>query len=260
MNSFGKFMALYKKELKIFFSQPVAYALMVIFMAISGYFFAAIAGSYAEYSLRSMNSYQRSMMDINVIDGVFRPFYFNMAFVLLLLTPLLTMRMFAEEKREGTSELLFTLPVNDLSLFGAKFLSVLTVFMIMAAGSLSSFIIFRTAAGFELLPVLSGAFGLLLLASAFISVGMFVSSLTENQIVAAAVSFTVLLFFWIIDWLSGTLGPAAGKVLSSLSVIRHFDGFSKGVIDTGDIAYYAVFIFIFCFLTLRSLESKKWRG
>jgi ABC-2 type transport system permease protein len=256
----GKFAAIYRKELKIFFSQPIAYALITVFVAISGYFFALIANNYSNVSMRSLNQYQRSMVDLSILEGIFRPYFYNMSFVLLLVMPLITMRVFAEEKREGTSELLFTYPVTDLVIVTGKCLAAFTVFAVMIAGSMSSFVVLRFASAFEVLPVLSGYLGLLLLGGSFIMLGIFVSTLTESQVVAAVISFALLMFIWIIDWLSGIVGPAAGKILSNLSVIRHFDNFSKGVLDTSDLVYYVCFIFLFFFLTLRVLESKQWRS
>ncbi|PKL91891.1 MAG: ABC transporter permease [Candidatus Goldiibacteriota bacterium HGW-Goldbacteria-1] len=260
MKMFSKFIGLYKKELKIFFSQPIAYVLIVVFMAISGYFFASIANYYSEVSLRSMNSYQQNMMDLTTLDGIFRPWFFNISFILLLVLPLITMRTFAEEKREGTMELLFTFPVSDAAVVAAKFCGAYTVFLAMLTGAMSSVITLKLSANFDMAPVIGGFFGLMLLGGAFIMLGTFISGLTDSQIVAAVITFAVLLFIWIIDWLSAVVDPALGRVLSNLSVIRHYDSFSKGVIDTADLAYYGVFMFIFYFLSLRVLESKQWRG
>ncbi|HRQ44325.1 MAG TPA: ABC transporter permease subunit [Candidatus Goldiibacteriota bacterium] len=257
---FSKFLGLYKKELKIFFSQPIAYVLISVFVAIAGYFFAGITNYYSEVSLRSMNSYQQNMFDLTMLDGIFRPWFYNVAFILLLIMPLITMRAFAEEKREGTMELLFTFPVSDAAVVAAKFCGAYTVFLAMLAGALSPVVMLRFSSGFDIAPVAGGFIGLMLLGAAFIMLGTFISGLTENQIVAAVVTFAVLMFIWIIEWLSSVVDPAVGRVLSNISIIRHYDSFSKGVIDTADLVYYAVFIFIFYFLSLRVLESKQWRG
>jgi len=258
MNS--RFAGLYKKEIKIFFSMPIAYVLFVVFTALSGYFFANIANYYSLMSIRSMNQYQMAMMDLTMMEGVFRPYFYNLSFLLLLIIPLITMRLFAEEKREGTAELLFTFPVSDFSIVSAKFFAAFTVFLAMLAGSLSSFVVMLSITGFQVMPVIGGFIGLMLLGAAFLMLGLFVSALTESQIVAAVVSFGLLLFFWLIDWLSNSVGPAAAAILANISIIKHFDGFSKGLINTADAAYYLGFIFIFFFLSLRILESKHWRG
>jgi ABC-2 type transport system permease protein len=258
MNS--KFYALYSKELKVFFSMPIAYALLAVFIGLSGYFFSSIAGYYAMVSLRAMNQYNRSMMDLSVVEGIFRPFFHNMVVILILMVPVITMRIFAEEKREGTAELLFTYPVSDTAIVLAKFASTLTVFGIMLAGSLSSFIILRFAIAFDLGPVISGFLGLFLIGSAFLMLGLFISTTTESQIVAAVISFGILLFFMVLPWASQSASPFWGKVINNISVVTHFDSFAKGVLDTADITYYLGFILVFFFLTLRLLESKQWRG
>ena len=257
---YGKFTALLKKELNIFFSMPIAYAVITVFLVLSGYFFSSITDYYAMISMRSMNQYAKGMMDLSMMEGIFRPYFRNMVVVLILMIPLITMRLFAEEKREGTAELLFTYPVSDLAVVMAKFMSALAVFGAMIAGSLSSFIILRIGTAYEILPVLAGFLGLLMIGSAFIMLGIFISSLTESQIVAAVISFGVLLFVLVIPWAAGSVGPFWGAVLKGFSVVEHFDSFAKGVLDTADITYFISFFALFLFMTLRVLESKQWRG
>ncbi len=254
-----KFLALYKKELKIFFALPIAYTIIVVYMVLSGYFFTSIINYYSMMSMRSMQSYYRGA-ELSMIDGVFRPYFQNMAVILLLMVPIITMRVFAEEKREGTSELLFTYPVSDFAIVMAKFLSALTILLIMIVGGGLSFIILRFAGDFELLPLLCGFLGLILVGSAFIMLGIFISTLTESQIVAAVASFGLLLLFWVISWQAGSLGPIGQKILTNLSIIEHLGSFSKGMIDTSDLIYYLNFTALFLFLSLRVLESKQWRG
>jgi ABC-2 type transport system permease protein len=256
----NKLWALYKKEISIIFSMPIAYAVISVFAVLSGYFFANIANYYALVSLRSMNQYQRMMMELSMIEGIFRPYFHNVVVIMIIMFPLITMRLFAEEKREGTVELLFTYPVSDLAIVLSKFFAALTVFAAMLGCGVVSFLIFRVATQYEILPVLSGFLGLLLVGAAFIALGLFISSLTESQIVAAVISFGVLLLFLVLPWLSQSVGPEAGKVIMELSIVEHFDSFAKGLFDTSDIVYYFIFIFLFLFLTLRILETKQWRG
>lgn len=257
---FQKFLALYKKEWKTFFSLPIAYAVLIVFMVLSGYFFASIANYYSMVSLRSMNQYYRNMMDLNITDGIFRPYFHNMVVILLLIVPLITMRVFAEEKKDGTAELLFTYPVKDITIVLAKYAAAMTIFGLMLLGTLCSIIILRVTTAYDILPVLIGILGLILVASAFIMLGIFISSLTESQIVAAVISFGVLLLFFVISWASQSVGPTFGRILQELSIIEHFDNFSKGLFDTSDLIYYINFTVLFFFLTLRILESKQWRG
>jgi|YelNatPaOPRAMG01_1025707.scaffolds.fasta_scaffold03979_9 ABC-2 type transport system permease protein len=256
----NKLWALYKKEIAIIFAMPIAYTVLAVFSVLSGYFFANIVNYYAMVSLRSMNQYQRMMMDLSMIEGIFRPYFHNVVVIMILMFPLITMRLFAEEKREGTVELLFTYPVSDVAIVLSKFFAALTVFAAMLGCGLISFLIFRITTAFEILPVLSGFLGLLLVGASFLALGIFISSLTESQIVAAVISFGVLLLFLILPWLSQSVGPQAGKVIMELSIVEHFDSFAKGLFDTSDIVYYLIFITLFLFLTLRILETKQWRG
>jgi ABC-2 type transport system permease protein len=255
-----KMWGLYKKELKIFFSMPVAYVVMAVFMVLSGYFFANIVNYYAMVSLRAMNQYQRAQMDLSIIEGIFRPYFHNVVIVLILMIPLVTMRLFAEEKREGTSELLFTYPVNDITIVSAKFLSALTVYASMLTSTVGCMIMMRVISPYELLPALSGLLGLVLIGAAFTALGIFISALTESQIVAAVISFGVLLLFIVLPWLAQAAGPGMGRIINELSIVNHFDSFAKGVLDTGDLVYLINFTVLFIFLTLRMLESKQWRG
>jgi ABC-2 type transport system permease protein len=255
-----KFYALLKKELNVFFSMPIAYAIIAVYAGISGWIFSAITNYYAMISLRSNNQYSRGMIDLSIVEGIFRQYFNNVVVVIILIIPLITMRLFAEEKREGTSELLFTYPISDTAVVMAKFASAFSVYLLMIAGGLSSFIILRFGTDFELLPVLTGFFGLFLMGAAFIMLGIFVSSMTESQIVAAAVSFGTLLLFLLIPWAAESAGHFWGTILNALAAVRHFDSFAKGVLDTADITYFISFFFIFLFLTLQILESKRWRG
>jgi len=255
-----KMWALYKKELKVFFSMPVAYVVITVFMVLSGYFFANIANYYSMVSLRGMGQYQRMQMDLSMVEGIFRPYFHNVVVVLILMIPLITMRLFAEEKREGTSELLFTYPVSDVTIVMAKFLSAMTVYASMLAGTLACFIMLRTITAYEIAPALSGLLGLLLVGAAFIALGLFISTLTESQIVAAVISFGVLLLFLVLPWIAQSAGPGIGKIIREMSIIERFDGFAKGLLDTGGIVYLINFSILFLFLTLRTLESKRWRG
>ena len=256
----AKFTGLYKKEIKIFFNLPIAYAAIIVFIVLGGYFFSSMANYYSSMSIQSMNKYYKGAMELSLVGGLYRPYFQNLLVILLLMIPLMTMRLFSEEKREGTAELLFNYPVNDVTIILAKFSAAMTVFAAMIAGSVSSLIILRTITPIPGMPLLSAFLGLVLVGAAFIMLGIFVSALTESQIVAAVISFGLLLFFFMISWGAQSAGPIMSKILTNLSIVVHFDNFSKGIIDTGDIMYYVNFIVLFFFLTLRILETKPWRG
>ena len=254
-----KIWAIFKKEMRLYFTSPVAWVVFTIFLLIAGYFFYSI---FAFYTLASMQSAMNPQMgrDLNVTESVMRPLFSNISVILLLLMPLVTMRLFAEERRAGTIELLLTYPVRDGAVLAGKYLAALALYAIMIALTLLYPAIVVYFARLEWGPILTGYLGLLLMGATFIAVGVFASSLTENQIVAAITTFGVLLIFWILGWSADYAGGTAGKVLQFLSLLEHNDSFSKGVLDTKDVLYYLNFTLLALFLTLRSLEARRWKG
>ena len=250
---------IYKKEMRLYFTSPIAWVILTIFLFIAGYFFYSI---FAFFTLASMQSAMNPAMarDLNVTDSVLRPLFSNISVILLLLMPLVTMRLFAEERRSGTIELLLTYPVRDGAVLIGKYLAGLTLYAIMLALTLFYPLLVAYFARVEWGPLATGYLGLLLMGATFLAVGIFASSLTENQIVASIITFGVLLIFWVIGWSSDYLGGTWGRVLSHLSLIEHFDSFAKGVLDTRDVLYYVDFTIVALFLTLRSLEARRWKG
>ncbi len=250
---------IYKKEMRLYFTSPIAWVILTICLFIAGYFFYSI---FAFFTLASMQSAMNPAMarDLNVTDSVLRPLFSNISVILLLLMPLVTMRLFAEERRSGTIELLLTYPVRDGAVLIGKYLAGLTLYAIMLALTLFYPLLVAYFARVEWGPLATGYLGLLLMGATFLGVGIFASSLTENQIVASIITFGVLLIFWVIGWSSDYLGGTWGRVLSHLSLIEHFDSFAKGVLDTRDVLYYVDFTIVALFLTLRSLEARRWKG
>jgi ABC-2 type transport system permease protein len=251
--------AIFKKELRLYFSSPIAYAVLTIFSLIAGWFFYNV---FMYYSFVSMQSAMNPMMarDLSITEGVIRPLFSNISVIMLLMMPILTMRLFAEEKRSGTIELLLTYPVRDGEVLLGKYLAALAVFVAMLVLTLAYPLLIAWATPVDWGPLASGYLGLLLQGAAFIAVGILISSLTENQIVAAVATFGTLLIFWVIAWASDSAGGTLGRVLSHISLTEHFDSFAKGVLDTKDLIYYLDLTILALFLTLRSLESKRWRG
>jgi ABC-2 type transport system permease protein len=246
--------------MRLYFTSAVAYVILAIFLVVMGWFFSQIFLYYAQASMRSAMG--QMGQDLNVTDGIFRPLFSNFAVILLLaLMPFLTMRLFAEERRSGTIELLLTYPVRDGAVLLGKYLSALAFYAILLCLTLVYPLIVLTAARLEWGALLTAYVGLLLMGSAFLAVGLFASSLTENQIVAAVTTFGILLMFWVIGWGGDMAGGTWwGKILTHLSVVDHFESFSKGVFETKDILYYVDFTLIALFLTLRSLEARRWKG
>jgi ABC-2 type transport system permease protein len=251
--------AIFRKETANFFVSPIAYAVIAIFLLVSGFFFWANVSFMSLVSLQAANNPMIAER-INLTDVVIRPMVQNMSIVLLFVMPLLTMRLFSEEKKSGTIELLLTYPVTDLAVLFGKFLAAALLLLVMLAGTLPFVVLLFGIGDPDPGTLLSGYLGLLLMGAAFMALGIFISSLTENQIIAAAVSFGSALLFWVLSWSSTLSGEKVGAVLKQLSILEHLESFNKGILALSDLSFFVLFIAFFLFLTLRSLETHRWRG
>ncbi len=253
------FLSVYRKELYSLFALPVFYAVAFTFLVIAGYFFF---NAIVYYNLLSFQAGQNPVMakQMNLMEMVLRPFFFDLSIVLLLISPLLTMRLYAEERKSGTMELLLTYPLSDRSIVLAKYAAVVTAFAVIVAGTLPGIFLLNFLGSPAWKAILCGYLGVLLLGSSFLSLGVFTSSLTQNQIIAAVLSFGALLMLWVIGWTKSYVGSAMGEVIDYISIIRHFDTFSKGILDSRDLLYYLIFTVFFLFLTLRQMAAYRWRG
>jgi len=253
----GNILAIANKELRSYFSSPIAYVVIGFFILLYGYFFGLILQMFVQSSLQ-VDPTSGGPQNIN--EMVIRPLMQNATVILLFVMPSITMRTYAEEKRSGTIELLLTSPLTDTQIILGKFLGALALYAAMLAMTLIHMAILFWYGDPEWKPLATGYLGLLLMGGAFISAGLFVSSLTKNQIVAGVVTFALLLFFWIISWISNFASPAVGEIASYLSLVDHGEDFWRGVIDTTHIIYYLSFIVFGLFLTVRSVDSERWRG
>ncbi|HOI93785.1 MAG TPA: ABC transporter permease subunit [Syntrophobacter fumaroxidans] len=253
------FWSVYRKELYSLFASPIFYVVAFIFLVISGYFFYSIV---AYYNVLSYQASQNPMMarQFNILEMIFRPFFLDLSVVLLLIAPLLTMRLFAEERKAGTLELLFTYPISDWAMVLAKFKAVMSAFGIILLGTLPGVLFVSVLGSPSWKPVACAYLGVFLLGGSFISLGVFTSSLTQNQIIAAVLSFGGLLLLWVIGWLKNVVESPIGEVADYLSFAKHFDSFAKGVLDSRDLLFYILFTVFFLFLTLRQMGSYRWRG
>jgi len=254
-----KTLAIYQREIAYYFQSPVAYAVIAIFLLLAGYFFYNLLGYFNISSVQAMQNPVQSR-SLSLTASVMQPLLGNMCTVLLLLLPLLTMRLFAEERRSGAAELLFTYPVSDASVILGKFGAAVTVYAVMLAMTLPYPALLFHFGDPEPGPIVSGYLGLLLMGVAFLSMGTFFSSLGDSQLVAAAATFGCGLLFLIIGWMTPFVSSTAGAVLSELSIVRHLDGFARGAIDTNDLVFYLNLTVFFLFLCARVLDSARWRS
>lgn len=250
--------SLTKKELRSYFSSPVAYVVLFAYTLIFGYFFYNLV---MWFNLQAMQMAQNPYyaQQINVNEMVFSPLFHNMVLILILLTPLLTMRLLAEEKRNGTDELLYTSPLTVGQIVLGKYLASLIMLAVML-GLTAGLSLFAFAFGNpELAPWLTGYLGLFLLGAAALAVGLFFSALTENQIVAAILTFLTLLLFLVLNWLSQIGSGAWQGVVGYLSFSQHFEDMAKGILDLKDAVYFLSLSVFGLFLAHSALQSRRWR-
>jgi ABC-2 type transport system permease protein len=247
-----------RKELKSYFVSPIAYGLLAFFALISGYIFYAATAFFVQRGLESQMSGRAMPMDVN--EWVVRPLLMNVSVFGLFMIPMITMRVFAEEKRSGTMELLATSPVTDLQIILGKYLAAIIMYACLLGVAMLNLAVLFAYGKPDWKPILVGFLGLLLQGGCLLAIGTFISSLTRNQIVAGVATFAVCLMLWILDWSTAFNTSTTGKVLSYLSVVQHYEPFSKGVLDSKDVIFYLSFIFFGLFLTARSMESLRWRA
>ena len=241
--------ALYKKELRSFFVSPLFYVVTAVFLCLNGLFF---------YS--DMLFFTQFGFGMDILNNFFQLFFVDVTKVMTITVPLLTMRLFAEERKLGTIELLFTYPLRDREIFAGKYLAAVTVFLVMLGLTLVYFLYLYTVQPFPLQVLFSGYTGLVLLGFMFIAVGLFVSSLTDSQVVAGVASVGALLLFWVMSWNEASGSDQVMRIVKGFSTFEHFTNFSKAIVDSTDILYYVFVSTFFTLLTLRSLESRRWRG
>jgi ABC-2 type transport system permease protein len=247
-----------RKELSSYFRSPIAYGVMAFFSLIAGYFFYVAVAYFVQRGIQSSMMGQSVPMDVN--EMVIRPLLSNISVIGLFLIPMITMRLFAEEKRTGTIELLITSPLTDLEIIMGKWLAAMALYLSMLGLSLLSVLILFSYGQPDWKPMLVGYLGLALQGGCLLAIGTFVSTCTKNQIVAGVASFGICLLLWVLEWVSSFNTSVTGQIISYLSVLGHFDSFAKGVIDSKDIIYYISVIFVGLFLTARSMESLRWRA
>ena len=246
-----------RKELRSYFVSPVAYLLLAMFAVIFGFFFWNILGFFIREGTEAMMSGQMFPMNLN--ERVIRPLLSNISVVGLFLIPMITMRLFAEEKRTGTIELLATSPVSDMQVILGKWTAAIVLYGGMLLLSAVNFVFLFKYGRPDWKPLAIGYLGLLLQAGALLAIGTFISTLTKNQIIAGAVTFAVCLLLWILEWVTGFDTAAWARVMAYMSVITHFESFAKGLLDSKDVIFYVTLIFLGLFLTARSMESLRWR-
>ena len=231
---------IFRREAESYFRSPIAYVVASAFLLIAGFFFSMILSATQEASLRYTLS--------------------NMVITLLFLSPLVTMRLLSEERKSGTIETLMTDPVRDFEVVIGKFSAAMFFYIVLLIPTLSYVIILKKLGQPDIGPIISGYLGLVLIGGVFISLGLFCSSLSKNQIVAGSLSLVVLLFLWVIGWVGELMpGTPFSKVFAYIGFFEHFESLQKGVVDTKDVIYYLSTAVLFLFLTIRVMEIRRWK-
>jgi ABC-2 type transport system permease protein len=252
-------LAIWQREMKSYFVSPIAYVVLTVFLFLSGLIFFGNLTEVYQYTMSTAQMGQ-SPQPIDVPAYVTQSLFRTTTVILLFLVPMLTMGLFSEERKRGTIELLLTTPVGNLQALLGKYIASLTVLMILFASSIFTISPLFLYSSPDWKPVLAGYFGMFLYGAALLALGVFISTLTENQIVAVIVTFGISLVLWLISVFAASATGVAKNVINYLSVISHLDDFIKGVIDTSHVTYYVTFAFVGLFLAYRSLESMRWKG
>ena len=248
--------AIAQKELRSYFASPVGYVITGLFALLFGWFFYNYLNYFVRASEQMMMGGGTPNVNQHMISGLLQ----NAAVIILFVMPMITMRTYAEEKRSGTIELLLTSPVSDVQIILGKFFGAMGLYAAMLGVTVLYISILFFLGNPEWKPVVAGYLGLLLMGGCFISVGLLVSSLTKNQIVAMVVTFGVFLLLWVIEWFAQFVGQPAQDVMTYLSITGHLDEFTRGILDTKHLVYYVSFIAFGLFLTSRAVETARWQG
>lgn len=247
-----------RKELKSYFASPIAYLLMAFYALIFGYVMFGATRDFVRFSFQMQLQGGGAPQSIN--DQIITPLLGFSSTITLFLIPLITMRLFAEEKRSGTIELLLTSPVTDTQIILGKWLGAMLLFLCILAMSMVNLALLFAWGKPDLRPVLVAYLGLILQGGCLLAIGEFISTTTKNQIVAGGVTFFVCLLLWLLNWFTANDTSTAFHVMNYLSIVTHFENFSRGVLETKDVIFYLSMIYFALFITSRAMESLRWRA
>ncbi|HXW83978.1 MAG TPA: ABC transporter permease subunit [Candidatus Binataceae bacterium] len=245
----ARMLAVMRKELRSYFAFPLVYFVTAMFTLIAGY-----------YAWSDLNYFTTMSFSHDVIQNYWTLIFTDVRLALIFSLPFITMRSFAEERKLGTVELLYTYPLRDGEILGGKFLACIVILLLMLALTTLYPLWMRTIHAFPPFPLLAGYLGLLLIGCALISFGVFVSSLCESQVVAGITTLVLFFFLWIANWNEAAFESSWLEPLRMISLFDNFNNFAKGIIEVDNISYFVFFTFFFLFLTLRSMEARKWTG
>jgi ABC-2 type transport system permease protein len=244
-----RFTALLSKELRALFAAPLVWFVGAVFLALAGYYFYTDLNAFITFGFGE-----------SIVEHLWQRLFNDVVRIVITNIPLITMRVYSEEKNLGTIELLYTAPLRDFEILSAKYLACMLVFVvIIGATALYPALIYRLEP-FDVSQLVAIYLGMLLLISAMVMIGVFISSLTETQLIAAVFSYGAVLLLWNLSWNEAAVPNSVVGIVSQLCAYDHFEPFARGVIDVKDVAYFVSITIFAGFLTMRSMESRQWRG
>ena len=250
--------AIARRELDAYFSAPLGWLCLCGFVGITGVFFTLMLFDYATQSTQAaMNPYMADQINVN--DWLVQPFYANAAVILLLLSPALSMRLFAEDRRQHSMELLLASPLTSWQIVLGKYLGALGFIAVLLAGTLHYLAILFVFGDPDAGIVAASLGATFLLAASFMSVGMLTSAFTENQVVALVISFGILLGLWVLSWADGMASGTWAQVITSVSMLTHLEQLNRGLVHVEDVVYFITFIGFFLFATWQRVEAYRWQ-
>ncbi len=253
--------ALAKKDFASYFRSWTGPFLFVFFLLISGIFFSFLAISYAKISLEAQKNAYEGIQGLGLTRFVYSSYFLNLGAVLMFIVPLLSMRALAEERRHETLELLYTYPLSDFQIVWGKLIALIWFFQLLFIPTLAYGAVLTVLGGDVQWKVVAiGYLGFWLLGNAYIALGLFISSISDSQVLSGIVTFGVLTIFWILDWVTSITDGTLSKILSAISPLAHYREFAFGIFDLSHVVFFMLFNFYFVFLTLRSVEVRNWKG
>ncbi len=254
-----QFWPLFKKELRTYFTSPIFYIVGAVFLALTGYFFINSIINYSRMGIQLSGS-GNPIENFNPTTVVMKPLFNTMGTIFILLTPLITMRLMAEEKKARTMELLMTSPVSITAIVAAKYLAAWIIYSIVILSTLYMPFVINYYSSVVWTQIFTGYLGVLLLGASMMAVGLFCSSLTDKQIIAAVLTIGILVIFWFIGGVLGSASEELTRIMRGLSLFAHFDALTDGLFDLRDIVYLLSFSIVALFITHRVIDMSRWKG
>lgn len=254
-------MILARKDFVSYFRSWVGTVLFVFFLLLAGIFFSILVVTYAKISIDAPQNGYAAVQGLGLTRFIYSSFFLNLSFLLVFVVPLVSMRALSEERRQETLELLYTYPLSDFEIVWGKMIALVWFFEFLMLPTLAyAGVLYWLGGDIQWKVVAMGYLGFWLLGNAYLALGLFISSISDSPVLSAVITFGVLIFFWILDWVVSVADGPSARMLAVISPLSHYKEFTLGIFDLGSTVYFMFFNFYFLFLTLRSIEVRNWKG